>query len=99
MSGNVDVHAVGWLLIGSIPGVLIGSQLIVSVPDRNLRIVLAAVLLISGVKIINPHGSNWIAACGAVAVVAAGIVAVRRLPGAEVLDPSREGARVESGGR
>ena len=27
VAGNVDLHATGWLLLGSIPGVLIGSNL------------------------------------------------------------------------
>jgi hypothetical protein len=31
IAGNVDMGAVGWLLIGSIPGVLIGSQLTLSI--------------------------------------------------------------------
>ena len=32
VAGNVDMHAVGWLLIGSIPGVLIGSHYSVRLP-------------------------------------------------------------------
>ena len=32
IAGNVDLHAVGWLLIGSIPGVLIGSHYSVRIP-------------------------------------------------------------------
>ena len=33
VAGNVDMHAVGWLLIGSIPGVLIGSHYSVRLPE------------------------------------------------------------------
>ena len=33
IAGNVDFHAVGWLLIGSIPGVLIGSHYSVRIPE------------------------------------------------------------------
>ena len=33
IAGNVDMHAVGWLLIGSIPGVLIGSHYSVRIPE------------------------------------------------------------------
>ena len=36
VTGSVDLHATGWLLIGSIPGVLLGSQLTVKLPDRAL---------------------------------------------------------------
>src|SRR6185312_9199742 len=31
--GNVDVHAMSWLLVGSIPGVLVGSSMSVRVPE------------------------------------------------------------------
>src|SRR5437667_368181 len=41
IAGNVDMHAVGWLLIGSIPGVLIGSHYSVRVPEGVLRLTLA----------------------------------------------------------
>jgi uncharacterized membrane protein YfcA len=51
VAGNVDIGAVGWLLLGSIPGVLIGTQLTVAVPERVLRIALASVLALSGVKL------------------------------------------------
>ena len=54
VAGNVDIRAVGWLLVGSIPGVLLGSQLTLSMPDRMLRSALATVLLGSGVKLLAP---------------------------------------------
>ena len=57
-AGNVDLAATGWLLIGSVPGVLIGSQLTVRLPDRSLRIALATVLTLSGVKLVEPPGST-----------------------------------------
>ena len=47
-----------WLLLGSIPGVLIGSQITVRLPDRELRIALATVLLASGVKLLEPPWSG-----------------------------------------
>ncbi len=53
IAGNVDMHAVGWLLIGSIPGVLIGSHYSVRLPDAFLRFLLANVLALSGLKLIN----------------------------------------------
>jgi uncharacterized protein len=56
IAGNVELGAIGWLLIGSIPGVLIGSQVSVRVPDRTLRFALATALSLSGLKLLNvPH--------------------------------------------
>ena len=74
IAGNVDVHAVAWLLIGSIPGVLIGSELSVRADDRSLRVVLAAVLLVSGLKLVVPGNAFWylsLAVCAALVVTAA----------------------------
>jgi uncharacterized protein len=53
VAGNVDVPAIGWLLLGSIPGVLIGSQISVNMPDRLLRFALAAALILSGIKLLG----------------------------------------------
>ena len=60
VTGSVDLRATGWLLIGSIPGVLLGSQLTVKLPDRALRVSLALVLSLSGVKLLDPPGANII---------------------------------------
>lgn len=53
LHGNVDLHAIGWLLIGSIPGVLLGSHLSIRVPEQALRIAFAFVLVLSGVKLVE----------------------------------------------
>ena len=45
--------ATAWLLVGSIPGVLIGSQVTVKLPERLLRVGLATVLTLSGVKLLD----------------------------------------------
>ncbi len=58
VTGSVDFGATGWLLIGSIPGVLLGSQLTVKLPDRSLRVALALVLSLSGLKLLDPPGAN-----------------------------------------
>jgi uncharacterized membrane protein YfcA len=58
--GKVDLHAMAWLLIGSIPGVLIGSQFGVGLPDRPLRVALATTLVLSGVKVAGVPESSWI---------------------------------------
>jgi len=52
-AGNVDLRATAWLLVGSIPGVLLGSQVTVGLPDRYLRIALAMVLFLSGMKLLD----------------------------------------------
>ena len=38
LHGDVDTHAMAWLLVGSIPGVLIGSSLSIKIPERALRV-------------------------------------------------------------
>src|ERR1051325_8756228 len=38
IAGNVDLGAVGWLLLGSTPGVLIASQFTLKMPERVLRV-------------------------------------------------------------
>jgi uncharacterized protein len=53
LHGNVDLHAMAWLLVGSIPGVLIGSHLSIRVPDRALRVVFSFVLILSGIKLVK----------------------------------------------
>jgi hypothetical protein len=35
--GNVDLGVVGWLLIGSIPGVILGSQWSIRLPEAVVR--------------------------------------------------------------
>jgi uncharacterized membrane protein YfcA len=72
IAGNVDMGAVGWLLIGSIPGVLIGSQLTLSIPERLLRSVLATVLGLSGLRLLNVPGTT----VAIVVALAAGMTAL-----------------------
>jgi uncharacterized membrane protein YfcA len=50
--GKVDYPIVINLLIGSIPGVIIGSRLSVKVPTRPLRTIVALLILISGIKLL-----------------------------------------------
>jgi uncharacterized membrane protein YfcA len=73
LHGNVDLHAMAWLLVGSIPGVLIGSHLSVRVPERALRTAFAFVLILSGIKLVGvPAATTIIVVClalGAAALV------------------------------
>jgi hypothetical protein len=51
--GNVDGWLLLSLLIGSIPGIVIGSRLTMRLPDRAIQPALAVVLLVSGLKLIG----------------------------------------------
>jgi uncharacterized membrane protein YfcA len=74
VSGNVDLHATAWLLTGSIPGILISSRFTVRLPDTALRLALATVLLLSGLKLLDVPASTWILVAG-LAGVGAGLAA------------------------
>jgi len=52
-AGNVDFGILGWLLLGSIPGVLVGGRLTLSIPEERLRLLLAAVLGLAGIKLLD----------------------------------------------
>ena len=51
-AGTIDWRLVGLLLLGSLPGVFLGSKLSKRIPDRVMRPILAVVLAISGWKLI-----------------------------------------------
>ncbi len=51
-AGTINWPIVGMLLIGSLPGVFLGSKLSKFIPDRYMRPVLATVLVVSGLKLI-----------------------------------------------
>jgi uncharacterized protein len=80
--GNVDLGAMAWLLLGSIPGILIGSQMTVKLPERSLRVALATVLLASGVRLLETPGYDiWVPLILASGAVLAGAVELKRLNG------------------
>lgn len=53
MLGNVDFALLSSLLIGSLPGIWIGSTLSAKLPERFLRPILAVLLLIIGLKFVT----------------------------------------------
>jgi len=53
MLGNVDFVLLSSLLIGSLPGIWIGSTLSAKLPERFLRPILAVLLLIIGLKFVT----------------------------------------------
>ncbi len=64
VSGNVDLHATAWLLLGSIPGILISSRFTPRLPDVALRVGLGTILMLSGLKLLNVPKSSWILVAG-----------------------------------
>lgn len=56
VSGNIDFALAGSIMIGSIPGVWLGSHLAVRMPERGLRPALGIVLLAAGLGLITKTG-------------------------------------------
>ncbi|MBA2642304.1 MAG: sulfite exporter TauE/SafE family protein [Actinobacteria bacterium] len=71
-AGNVDFGILFWLLLGSIPGVLVGGRLTLSIPEHMLRLTLAGVLGLAGIKLLDVPGSGVIV----VVALSAGLVAL-----------------------
>jgi uncharacterized membrane protein YfcA len=49
--GNMDWHVLGYLLVGSLPGIYLGSHLTGRISDELLRPCLATMLLLIGYKL------------------------------------------------
>ena len=77
-AGNVDFGILGWLLLGSIPGVLIGGHLTLSIPEQLLRLLLAAVLGLAGIKLLDVPGASVIVVVALSAAVVALLVWLAR---------------------
>lgn len=55
MVGSVDWALLGSLLIGSLPGIWVGSQISARVPEKVLRPLLAGMLILIGSRLIAAH--------------------------------------------
>jgi len=64
VQGNVDLHAMAWLLLGSIPGIWLSSRFTLRIPQDALRLGLAGVLALSGIKLLNVPASSYVIAIG-----------------------------------
>jgi uncharacterized protein len=66
--GDVDLHATAWLLLGSVPGILISARYTLAVPDLTIRGGLGGILVISGLKLLltNWAYANWLFGAGLV---------------------------------
>ena len=59
LSGNVDLGLAGNILVGSIPGVWLGSSLALRLPEAGLRPTLGVVLLAAGLALLNKAGATF----------------------------------------
>jgi uncharacterized protein len=57
VGGNIDFALALTILMGSIPGVILGTDLSVKAPQKFLRYALATVLIASGVTLISKNGT------------------------------------------
>jgi len=58
MIGTVDWHIIGSLLVGSLPGIVLGSYVAVRVSETALRSLLAATLIVVAGKLLYDHFEN-----------------------------------------
>ena len=85
-SGNVDFALAGTILIGSIPGVWIGTSLATRLPERGLRPALGIVLLSSGMALLSKAGFDFppaLLVATPIALVILSFVLLRRRPARE----------------
>jgi uncharacterized membrane protein YfcA len=75
-SGNVDFGLMGTILLGSLPGVWIGTHLVPIVPVAGLRTTLGAVLAAASLGVASKAGANVPAAAIIGVPLAIGILAV-----------------------
>ncbi|MBV1698575.1 MAG: sulfite exporter TauE/SafE family protein [Hyphomicrobiales bacterium] len=62
--GSIDLQIFGYLILGSVPGILLGSFLAIRIPEHALRVVLALVLMVATAKLaigLLPPGSPVVA--------------------------------------
>jgi uncharacterized membrane protein YfcA len=70
VAGNVDFGLAGNILVGSIPGVILGAALSDKAPQGFIRIALGVVLMASGIVTIQKGDSTvWPIAAGVAAVL------------------------------
>ena len=66
------------MLVGSLPGVFVGGRISLAVPDRALRLTLASVLGLSGLKLSSPTLPQLALLLSLLALAVAGVVALDR---------------------
>jgi uncharacterized membrane protein YfcA len=96
VSGNIDFGLAGTILVGSLPGVWIGSALAMRLPERGLRPALGIVLLASGLALVGKAGVDIPAAVligVPIALVVLSVAVLRRKPRTSRRRPSTSSAR------
>ncbi len=88
VGGNIDFGLAGNILIGSIPGVIIGTKLSVKAPQGFLRGALGVVLIASGTTLVLKQGT-----AGLLPALIVGGVMVALLAGLQVVQRSRSARR------
>lgn len=58
MMGSVDWHIILSLLVGSLPGIVVGSYFAIRVPERALRLILASALFVVASRIAFEHATT-----------------------------------------
>ena len=56
--GSVDWAIIGSLLVGSLPGIFIGSRFALRIPERALQLVLATVLFVVAGRMVYDHAAT-----------------------------------------
>jgi uncharacterized protein len=65
--GAIDWHLMGVLLLGSLPGIVIGSYFATRVPETALRLLLAVTLIAVAGKLASGEWNTVVSIAGAVA--------------------------------
>jgi uncharacterized membrane protein YfcA len=88
VGGNIDFGLAGNILVGSIPGVIIGTKLSVKAPQAFLRGALGVVLIASGTTLVIKEG-----AAGIVPALIVGGMMIGLLIGLQLVQRSRRNGR------
>jgi uncharacterized membrane protein YfcA len=88
VGGNIDFALAGNILIGSVPGVIIGTRLSVKAPQAFLRGALGVVLIASGTTLVIKEG-----AAGVVPALIVGGMMIGLLIGLQLVQRSRRNGR------
>ncbi len=97
--GSVQVDVTASLLVGAVPGVYLGARVSSRAPDHVVRPILAAVLVVSGLKMLGVAG--LVVGIVGLALIGVALVAGRRGHGSPVVafDPSPPPDPAVDGGR
>lgn len=52
LAGHIQWNLLLWMIVGSIPGVLLGSRMVVKIPQRYIRGTLAVLLILAGINLL-----------------------------------------------